>query len=63
LARWWLLAKTLSYPIESTVRALGVAQPAALVGAVVAALVLLPEAAAAIQSARRDRLQTSLNWP
>lgn len=56
-----LLAKALSYPIESTIRTLGVAQPAALVGAVVAALVLLPESAAAIQSARRDRLQTSLN--
>jgi Ca2+:H+ antiporter len=56
-----LLAKTLSYPIEATARALGVAQPAALVGAIVAALVLLPESAAAIQSARRDRLQTSLN--
>jgi Ca2+:H+ antiporter len=56
-----LLAKTLSYPIESAVRGLGVAQPAALVGAVVASLVLLPEAAAAIAAARRDRLQTSLN--
>lgn len=56
-----LLAKALSYPIEATARALGVAQPAALVGAVVAALVLLPESAAAIQAARRDRLQTSLN--
>lgn len=56
-----LLAKALSYPIESTARALGVAQPAALVGAIVAALVLLPESAAAIQSVHRDRLQTSLN--
>jgi Ca2+:H+ antiporter len=56
-----LLAKTLSYPIESAVRGLGVAQPAALVGAVVASLVLLPEAAAAIAAARRNRLQTSLN--
>ncbi|CAN7324067.1 ionic transporter y4hA [Phenylobacterium sp. LjRoot225] len=56
-----LLAKTLSYPIESAVRSLGVGQPAALVGAVVASLVLLPEGAAAIAAARRDRLQTSLN--
>lgn len=56
-----LLAKTLSYPIESTIRGLSIAQPAALVGAIVAALVLLPESVAAIQSARRDRLQTSLN--
>ncbi len=56
-----LLAKALSYPIESTVRGLGVAQPAALVGGIVAAMVLLPESAAAVQAARRNRLQTSLN--
>lgn len=56
-----MLAKTLSYPIESAVRGLGVGQPAALVGAVVASLVLLPEAAAALAAARRNRLQTSLN--
>ena len=56
-----LLAKTLSYPIESAVRGLGVAQPDALVGAIVAALVLLPESAAALQAAMRNRLQTSLN--
>ncbi|HEX8569986.1 MAG TPA: ionic transporter y4hA, partial [Caulobacteraceae bacterium] len=34
---------------------------AALVGGVVAALVLLPESVAAVQAARRNRLQTSLN--
>lgn len=56
-----LLAKTLSYPIESAVLGLGVGQPAALVGAVVATLVLLPEGAAALAAARRNRLQTSLN--
>jgi Ca2+:H+ antiporter len=56
-----LLAKTLSYPIESAVRSFGVPQPDALVGAIVAALVLLPEGAAAIQAAMRNRLQTSLN--
>lgn len=56
-----LLAKSLSYPIESAVRRLGVVQPAALVGAIVATLVLLPEAAAAVAAARRNRLQTSLN--
>jgi Ca2+:H+ antiporter len=56
-----LLAKTLSYPIESAVRSLGVPQPDALVGAIVAALVLLPESAAAVQAAMRNRLQTSLN--
>ena len=56
-----LLAKTLSHPIEDTVVRLGVAKPAALVGGIVAALVLLPECAAAVQAARRNRLQTSLN--
>lgn len=56
-----LLAKTLSHPIESTVLGLGVERPAALVGGIVAALVLLPEGAAAITAARRNRLQTSLN--
>ena len=61
LAAVVLLAKTLSYPIESGVRHLGVAEPGALVGAIVASLVLLPESVAAVQAARRDRLQTSLN--
>ena len=56
-----LLAKTLSGPIEAGVRGFGIAQPGALVGAIVAALVLLPECAAAIAAARRNRLQTSLN--
>lgn len=56
-----LLAKALSYPIEAAVRGLGVTQPAAVVGGVVAMLVLLPEAAAAVAAARRNRLQTSLN--
>jgi Ca2+:H+ antiporter len=56
-----LLAKALSYPIEAGVSAAGVAQPKAAVGAIVASLVLLPEAMAAVQAARRDRLQTSLN--
>lgn len=56
-----LLAKSLSYPIEAGVRGLGVAHPGALVGAIVATLVLLPEGFAAVQAARRDRLQTSLN--
>jgi Ca2+:H+ antiporter len=56
-----LLAKSLSYPIETAVRGLGVLQPAALVGGVVAMLVLLPEATAALAAAKRNRLQTSLN--
>ncbi|WP_293677496.1 ionic transporter y4hA [uncultured Phenylobacterium sp.] len=56
-----LLAKSLSYPIEAAIRGLGVAHPAALVGAIVATLVLLPEGMAAVAAARRNRLQTSLN--
>lgn len=61
LAAVVLLAKTLSHPIETAARAMGVAQPASLVGAIVAGLVLLPEFAAALQAARRNRLQTSFN--
>lgn len=61
LAAVILLAKTLSYPIEKAVRGLGVSQPAALVGAIVASLVLLPEGIAAVQAARHNRLQTSMN--
>ena len=56
-----LLAKRLSYPIEALIRNLGVAQPGALVGAIVAGIVLLPESVAAVQAARKNRLQTSLN--
>lgn len=55
------IAKDLSPTLERTITGLGVAQPAALVGAVVAGLVLLPESLAAVSAARRDRLQTSLN--
>lgn len=53
------LAKTLSPSIENAVKAMGA--PEALVGIVIAALVLLPEGTAALRSARADRLQTSLN--
>ncbi|RKP43768.1 calcium:proton antiporter [Pararobbsia silviterrae] len=53
------LAKTLSPSIEHAVRTMGM--PAAVVGIVIAALVLLPEGTAALRSARADRLQTSLN--
>ena len=35
--------------------------PAAVVGVMIAALVLLPESLAAVRAARADRLQTSLN--
>ena len=56
-----LLAKALSPALEASVRALGAAQPSAVVGVVVAAMVLLPESLAALRAARANRLQTSLN--
>ena len=53
------LAKILSPTIE---RAVDVANaPRAVVGIVIAALVLLPETWAAVRAARADRLQTSMN--
>ena len=54
-----LLAKTLSPTIEAAV--LGSGLPLTVVGVVIAALVLAPESLAAYKSARRNRLQTSLN--
>jgi Ca2+:H+ antiporter len=53
------LAKTASPAIESGVRAIGA--PQAVVGVAIALLVLLPETAAAVRAARRNRIQTSLN--
>ncbi|MFC7309555.1 calcium:proton antiporter [Streptomyces monticola] len=52
-------AKGVSPTIESGVDAAGL--PQAFVGVVIAMLVLLPEALAAYRSARRDRVQISLN--
>lgn len=54
-----LLAKSLAPAIEGGVAALGA--PKALVGVVIATLVLLPESLAALRAARANRLQTSLN--
>jgi Ca2+:H+ antiporter len=53
------LAKALSPTIEHAVAASGA--PRAVVGIVIAMLVLLPEAWAAARAARADRLQTSMN--
>ncbi|GAA2428524.1 ionic transporter y4hA [Streptomyces glaucus] len=53
------LAKGVSPTIESGVVAAGLHH--AVVGVVIALLVLLPETIAALRSARRDRVQTSLN--
>ncbi|WP_455354885.1 calcium:proton antiporter [Streptomyces sp. SYSU K217416] len=52
-------AKAVSPTIESGVAAAGL--PHAVVGVVIALLVLLPETLAAVRAARRDRMQTSFN--
>ena len=53
------LAKLLSPTIEQTVEDLGF--PYAVVGVVIALLVLAPESIAAVRHAARDHVQTSLN--
>ena len=53
------LAKSLTPTLEIGVARLDV--PKAVVGIVIAALVLLPEGLAALRAARANRLQTSLN--
>src|SRR5262245_57803397 len=53
------LAKMLSPTIENAVEA--AEAPRAVVGIVVAALILLPEGWAAVRAARADRLQSSIN--
>ncbi|HSV55397.1 MAG TPA: ionic transporter y4hA [Burkholderiaceae bacterium] len=54
-----LLGKALAPTIEAAVAAIGA--PKALVGIIIAAVVLLPEGLAAVRAARANRLQTSLN--
>ncbi|BAU94041.1 calcium/proton antiporter (plasmid) [Methylorubrum populi] len=54
-----LLAKALAPTIEASVDAAGA--PKALVGIIIAGVVLLPEGVAALRAARADRLQTSMN--
>jgi Ca2+:H+ antiporter len=53
------LAKVLSPGIERAVAAAGA--PPAVIGVAIAALVLMPEAAAAVRAALANRLQTSMN--
>lgn len=53
------LAKSLTPAVERALASLGV--PEAVVGIVIAALVLLPEGVAALRAAQANRLQTSLN--
>ncbi|MFG2336166.1 calcium:proton antiporter [Streptomyces yangpuensis] len=52
-------AKAVSPTIETAVAKAGL--PQAVVGVIIALLVLLPETLAAVRAARRDRVQTSLN--
>lgn len=59
LAAVVLLAKKLAPSLEAAVTRLGA--PDALVGVIIAAIVLLPEGLAALRAARSNRLQTSLN--
>ena len=54
-----LLAKSLAPALEAAVQAAGA--PLAVAGVVIAAIVLLPETAAAVRAAARNRLQTSIN--
>lgn len=54
-----VLAKRLSPAVAAAVSAAGA--PQAVVGIVIAMIVLLPETAAALRAARADRLQTSMN--
>ena len=54
-----LLAKLLAPFIEHGIAAVGA--PIKLAGVIVAAIVLLPECAAALRAARRNQLQTSIN--
>jgi Ca2+:H+ antiporter len=53
------LAKTVSPRLESAVESAGA--PVAVVGVLIALLVLLPETVAAVRAALRNRLQTSVN--
>jgi Ca2+:H+ antiporter len=59
LAAVVLLAKKLAPGLEAAVLRLGA--PNALVGVIIAGIVLLPEGLAALRAARANRLQTSLN--
>jgi Ca2+:H+ antiporter len=59
LAAVVLLAKKLAPSLESAVSRVGA--PNAVVGVIIAAIVLLPEGLAALRAARANRLQTSLN--
>ena len=54
-----LLAKSLTPALESALAAVGA--PVAVIGIIIAAIVLLPESVAAVRAAARNRLQSSIN--
>jgi Ca2+:H+ antiporter len=54
-----LLAKKFAAVVEAGTEAIGAPEP--VVGVIVALLILLPESVAAVQAARRDELQKSIN--
>lgn len=54
-----LLAEVLSHPVEAAILRSGL--PEALIGVLIALIVLMPEAVAALRAARANRLQTSIN--
>lgn len=54
-----LLAKSLSHPLEVMIVNYGL--PKSLVGIIIAAVILLPEGIAAVNAARKNKIQTSLN--
>ena len=54
-----MLAKCLAPALEESVDALGA--PAAIVGVIVAAIVLMPESGAALRSAAHNRMQSAIN--
>jgi len=54
-----LLSKVLSHPLDDAVAAAGL--PKAVVGVVIATIVLLPEGIASVRAARLNRLQNSVN--
>ena len=54
-----LLAEVLAHPLESAIIRSGF--PQALIGVVIALIVLMPEGLASVRAARANRLQTSIN--
>ncbi|AJY44973.1 calcium:proton antiporter [Martelella endophytica] len=59
LATVILLAEALSHPLDHAIAAAGL--PSALVGVVIATLVLLPEGISSIQAALQNKIQQSIN--